>query len=168
MRFALLLLFLADPWRLMLFDETVEAPARGWEEIGIQLEQRPAVVECRYRVENRRSVRVMLLDRGDFKRFERGAAHRVLAGAGFGHSGAFRFGPGRTGDYSVVIDNRMEGRGPAHVHLEISLVFPGAEARELSPQRKAAVILITIAVMGAIVWFSVSRLKGALLGRPPG
>lgn len=167
MKFALLLLLLADPWRLTLLDETVEAPARGWEQIGIQLEQRPAVVECRYRVENGRSVRVMFLERAQFERFERGLSHRVLAGAELGGSGAFRFRPRRTGDYSVVIDNRLEGRGPARVHLNISLIFPGAEARELSPERRAAVIAITIVVMGAIVWFAARRLKGALLGRRP-
>lgn len=168
MTFLLLLLLISEPWRLTLFDETVTVPARGWERIGIQLEQRPAVIECRYSAVDGRSVRVALLSRADLARFERGKPHRVLAGADFGASGAFRFAPGRTGDYGILIDNRLEGRGPVRVHLKVSLIFPGAASRELPPGRKAAVILITVVVMSAIVWFAVRRLGGALLGRPPG
>jgi cytochrome c oxidase assembly factor CtaG len=40
------------------------------------------------------------------------------------------------------------------------------EARELSPERRLVVILVTAALTAGVVAFAVRRLKGALWGRP--
>jgi hypothetical protein len=109
-------------------------------------------------------VRVALLRREDVGRFRGGQPHRVLLSTAFEHRGEFRYAPG-LGDYSLLLDNRMEGRGPAAVRLEVVLEFPrGGEplARELSPARRLAVIVVSLAVFGALTWFAAWRLWRAV------
>jgi hypothetical protein len=165
----LLLLLVAGPERLILLDESVEVPARQWRAFDIELHQRPAIIDCKYRVESGGSgVRVALMRHADLDRFRDGARHSVLAATEFQRAGALHYGPGPAGDYSLVVDNRLEGRGSAHVHLVVSLTFVGAypHALELSWQRRLVIILLTAAFMTAVVLFAVRRLRTAL--RKPG
>lgn len=166
---AIFLLLAASPGTVALLDETVQVPAAEWRSFDIELRQQPAIIECRYWVDGGGAgVRVALMHQEDLERLRAGLGHRVLAATDYQRSGQFRYGPGPLGDYSVVVDNRMEGRGPAQVHLAVSLEFPGPhpQARELSPQRRLMVILVTAACMAAIAVVAVRHLKGALLGGP--
>ena len=168
---AIFLLLAASPGTVALLDETVQVPAAEWRSFDIELRQQPAIIECRYWVDGGgggAGVRVALMRQEDLERLRAGLGYRVLAATEYQRSGQFRYGPGPLGDYSVVVDNRMEGRGAAQVHLAVSLEFPGPQpqARELSPQRRLVVILVTAAYMAAIAIFAVRCLKGALL-RPP-
>lgn len=165
----LLLLLAASPERLILLDETVQVPARQWRAFDIELRQRPAIIECRYAVEDGAAgVRVALMHHADLDRFRDGVRHRVLAATEFQRAGTFRYGPGPAGDYSLVVDNRIDGRGPTRVRLVVSLTFlgPYPHALELSWQRRLVVILLTAAFMTAVVLFAARRLKTAL--RKPG
>jgi len=147
--------------RVLLVDEVVEVPASGWRTVEVALKQRPAIIDCRFTVVRGRSgVRLALLRREDAGRFRGGQPHRVLLSTAFESRGGFRYAPG-LGDYSLLIDNRMEGRGPAAVRLEVTLVFPrGGEplVRELSTGRRAVVIVVSLTVFAVIVWFAARRL----------
>ncbi len=151
--------------RVVLVDEVVRVPPGGWRAVDLALKQRPAIIECKFTVADGRSgVRVALLRREDVGRFRSGQAHRVILSSGFERAGRFRYAPG-LGQYALLIDNRLEGRGPAQVRLEVVLEFgSAAEAavRELSPGRRLTVIAITLVVFSGLVWFAARRLRRAV------
>ena len=158
---ALALLAALAPETVALVDEVVEVPAAGWRAVEVALKQRPAILECRFTVVNGRSgVRVALLPREDLERFRGGRRHRVLLSTGFESRGRFRCAPG-LGEYSLLIDNRLEARAPASVRLEVTLQFSREGeplARELSPARRVTVIVVSLGVFAAIVWYAARRL----------
>ena len=165
---ALLLLLMASSGRLPLLDETVEVPAGEWRSFDIELDQSPAAIECRHAVlSGGAGVRVSLMHRADLERLRAGIRHRDLAATGYAQSSGFVYGPGPLGGYSVVVDNRVEGRRTARVRLMVALLFPAAEPMELSSGRRLVVILATIAAMSLIAGYTARRLKGALSGRRP-
>jgi hypothetical protein len=80
-------------------------------------------VLCTYHVEQGRSgVRVVLLKRADVRLWLNGRAHRILAATGYADSGGFSSLVEEPGAYSIVLDNRMEGRDNAVVRLQVKLV----------------------------------------------
>ena len=164
---ALALLAAAAQERVTLLDEVFEVPRSGWRAVDVALKQRPAIIDCRFSVVRGGSgVRVALLQREHLGRFRGGQPHRVLLSTGFEPRGGFRHAPG-LGDYSVLIDNRMEGRGPAAVHLEVALLFSrGGEplVRELSPDRRLTVIVVSLVVFAGLVWCAVRCLGRVLAG----
>jgi len=164
----LLALLLAAPERIVLLDEVLEVPAASWRVVDVALKQRPAIIECRFTlVRGRSGVRVALLRREDVARFRGLRPHRPLLSSGFESSGEFRYAAG-LGEYALLIDNRMEGRGPAAVRLEVALVFPrGGEplVRELSPGRRLTVILASLALFAAILWYGARWLRRVLRAR---
>jgi len=156
--------------RVVLLDEVVEVPASGWRAVEVALKQRPATIDCRFTVVRGRSgVRLALLRREDVGRFRGGQPHRVLLSTAFEPRGGFRYAPG-LGEYSLLLDNRMEGRGPAAVRLEVALVFPRAGeplVRELSTGRRVTVVVASLAVFAAIIWYAARRLRHGLRGPQP-
>jgi hypothetical protein len=169
---AMLLAAAAVPDRFVLMDETVQVPAASWRDYPIELRQRPALVECSFSVEGGGSgVRVALMQRAEVERLRAGQRHHVLAATGYERAQRFRF-PVPAGDYSIVVDNRLEGRGPADVHLRVALAFTGPEpeAQVLSPARRASVVAASILFFLAVAFFAGRKLKKAVLDRrpPPG
>jgi hypothetical protein len=165
---ALALLAAAAQERVTLLDEVFEVPRSGWRAVDVALKQRPAIIDCRFSVVRGGSgVRVALLQREHLGRFRGGQPHRVLLSTGFESRGGFRHAPG-LGDYSLLLDNRLEGRGPASVRLEVALEFGrGGQplVRELSTGRRVVVILTSLAVFAAILWYASRRLR-RVRGRP--
>jgi hypothetical protein len=168
---AVLLLLAASAGRLTVMDENVQVPARQWQAFDLDLKQQPAVIDCGYSAAGSGAgVRLSLMHRSDMERFRAGVRHHVLAATEFQRSGRLRYGPASPGEYSVVLDNRLEGRGAAEVHLTVSVLFPGSapEAEVLPPGKRLTVILLALLYLGAVTAFAVRRLGGALLGRRPG
>jgi hypothetical protein len=165
---ALLLLLAAAPERVVLIDEVVAVPAKGWRDFAITLRQRPAVLECRYTVSGGSGVRALLLQRSDVERLREGRPHQPIAATAFVHAGALRAAPPVPGDYSLVLDNALEGRGPALVRLTVSLTFGVAQpaARELPAGRRLTVICLSALFLFAVAGYVGWRLHIAL-GRPP-
>jgi hypothetical protein len=163
-----LVLLLASAQRVVLVDELIRVPASQWQAVDFALNQRPATIECQFRVERGSSgVRVVLLDRREARRFRAREPHRVILSTGFQKSGEFRYNSG-IGDYSLVIDNRLEGRGPAEVRLELALSFGGQalpHVQELSSARRAVVILISLLLFAALVWPALRHLHRAAKNR---
>jgi hypothetical protein len=163
MMLALALALAAAPHALPLMDETVTVPAADWRGFAIPLRQRPALMECSFSVASGGSgVRVMVLERAEFEQMHAGHGYRALAATAYQRSGGFAYAA-PPGDYVVVVDNRMEGRGAAQVRLQVALVFAGGQTlpRTLSPERRAVVVGMSVLLFAAIALFAGSRLKRA-------
>ena len=163
---ALVLALTAAPPALPLFDETVTVPAADWKAFGIPLRQRPARIECGFTVQSGGSgVRVILIERAEFERMEAGQGYRELAATAYQRSGGFTYWA-PAGDYVMAVDNRMEGRGPAEVRLQVTLVFEGdgTQPRTLSPERRAVVFGLSVLFFGVVALLVGSRLWRAFFG----
>ena len=150
-------------------DETVEVPAAQWRAFDLELRQKPAMVTSNFAVVHGGSgVRMALLRRDDLDRLRAGERHRELAATEYERAASLRY-PAREGAYSLVIDNRLEGREPASVHLRVALVFTDGmpAAIELPPGRKAAVIALSILFFALVVYFAGRKLGPALSKSPP-
>jgi hypothetical protein len=160
----LALMLAAAPARVVLLDELVRVPPSQSRAIDVLLKQRGALVECRYAVERGGSgVRVILLTRAEAERFESGKSHRPLASTPYERSGSFRHPVTTPGEYRLVIDNRLEGRGPALVRVELSAVFgdPMLQVRELDPGRRARVIIVSLGLFVLIAGWAGWRMLTA-------
>ncbi len=149
----LALMLAAAPARVVLVDDLVRVPASQWRAINVLLKQRGAVVECRYSVEHGGSgVRVALMSREEAERFHAGRSHRPLISMPFRSSGTFRHPVTTPGEYRLVIDNRMEGRGPALIRVRLTAVFddPILQIRELPPEARARVIVISLGLFALV------------------
>jgi hypothetical protein len=160
------LLWAAAPGRISVVEESVRVPASGWRPVFLPLRQRPVTVVCSFAVSPPGSVRVALMTRHDLLRLEDGLSHRSLASTGYERDGGFRLHVSQPGDYVLVIDNRLDARAPADVHLRVALEFPGRPAaRTLSPGRKLAVTALSLAGFALIVGWSGRKLLRAMRGQ---
>ena len=153
------LLFLLLSSRVLLFDDVYTIPRGDWRFVEIGLRQRAAVVDCDFRVVSGGSgVRVAL------GRFRQGRNHDILATTNFEKSGRLRFRVPGPGQYALVVDNGLEGRGEARVALRVFIDFSGRRPQEvvtLSPARRWFVIVISLAVFGAIAYWAGRRILAA-------
>jgi hypothetical protein len=160
----LALMLAATPARVVLLDDLVRVPATRWSVIDVLLKQRGAVVECRYSVERGRSgVRVALMSVADAERFYAGRSHRPLVSLPYEQAGFFRHPVTKPGEYRLVIDNRMEGRVPALVRVQLAAVFgdPMLEIRELPAGRRAKVVMVSLGLFALVALWAAWRLLGA-------
>jgi hypothetical protein len=161
---AFLLLALGQP--MLLSDEIHTIPASDWRYVEVALRQQTATVDCAFKVLTPGSgVRLLLVTVPELNRFRHGQSHDVLATTNFEREGRLRYTVRDRGDFAVVVDNRMEGRGPARVSLRIELEFSGGsavQARTLSPRRRHTVIAISLAVFLITAVWAGRRLLAAL------
>lgn len=162
MSLALLALLLPASTSLLLVDDTITVSAGDWRYVEVVLKQKPATVDCEFRLlSGGEGVRISLLDRQDLDSLRAGAAPRPLAASPAATAGRLHYAIPRRGDYVLVLENRTADREPAKVQLKVTLDFSGrpvAEARFLSPARRAAVIAISFAVFAAIAIWSARRM----------
>jgi len=157
---ALVLALLVLPRALPILDETVTVPVAEWKAFPIPVRQQPSRIDCGFEVESGGSgVRLILIERAGFERMSAGQGYRALAATVYQRSGGFMvWAP--PGDYVVVADNRMEGRGPAEVRLQVTLVVDGGgeRPRTLSPERRAVVVGLSVLFFGAVALLAGGRL----------
>ncbi len=166
MIFAWLLLAAALGW-LPLVDEIVRVPPAAWRTVDIVLRRDPAAIECRYSVVRGGPVMLWLVRRSEVAHFRSGQATRAILVTGYRRSGGFRARPG-PGEYAVIVDNRLDARGPAEVRVAVSLVFDGSasgEVRVLPARRRAVVVALSLLFFAAVLYFAARRLGGAFSGR---
>ena len=160
MMLALLLALAAAPQMVPVMDETVTVPAADWKAFAIPVRQRVARIHCDFEVEGGGSgVRVLLIDRAGFERMSAGQGYSALAATAYQRLGGFVY-RAPPGDYLIVADNRMEGRGPAEVRLQVTLVFDFGVGlpRTLSPERRAVVVGLSVVFFGAVALVAGGRL----------
>lgn len=145
---ALLLVLATVTSRVPLFDDTIRVPRSQWRAITVNLRQRPATIEVKFKVTSGRSgVRVVLMTKDDVQRFREGLSHRVLAQSAFQSEGTFRHLVAHPGQYQVLLDNRLEGRGPAEVRLDVALLFheyTSFEPRTLPDAARRNVVAVSL------------------------
>lgn len=157
--------------RVAVIDDIVRIPPAQWRLVDLLLRQQAATVELSYMVVNGHSgVRAALMERSQVDRMRAGRSYTTLAGTAYNPAFTFRAAVPRPGDYAIVIDNRMEGRETAEVHLQVSLLFDRAAAaggwqvREASTVRRAVVIVLSLAFFSAVCAYAWIRLGPALRG----
>jgi hypothetical protein len=148
----------------LLLDEAVEVPPGDWRAFRIVLEQRPAEVSCSFTVrEGRSGVRVAILQAREYGRLRAGRRARLLVSTVFQRAGGFRHALSEPGEYVLIVDNRRQMQAPAVVHLRVSVAFlPHPAARTLPPERRRAVVALSLGVFFAIVLWSGRRLLRAM------
>jgi len=124
--------------------------------IDFRVNQVPTEVDCRFRVvRGDPTVHMELLSVQEFDQLNRGDTHATLAVSNDGKAGRIRRLLDWRGRYIVAIVNKRGAR-PALVSFELRTdVNPNAQvsARELSPERRMAVIAISFGIFFAIVAF---------------
>jgi hypothetical protein len=170
MIFSLALLLAATAEQVVLVDEVFRVPSGSLRAIDVGIRE-AAVVDCRFSVlSGGPGVRLVLVPPDEVDAFRDREGHQVLASTPVRRSGVLRFRTDRA-TYSLVLDNRLEERGPpSQVRLTVSVRFgpPAAQApREISPQRRAIVIAISLAFFFGVALFAGRKLRRALERRPP-
>jgi hypothetical protein len=164
MSLAWLLLLLVSE-RVLLMDDVYAIPPGDWRYVEVGLKQRAATVQCDFEVQSGGSgVRVALVTRGELDRFRRGRSHDVLGTTNYERSGRLRVRVPGPGEYALVVDNRMEGRGRARVALRVFLDFaaqPPQQARTLPPARRWLVVSASVLFFLAITWWAGRKLLAA-------
>jgi hypothetical protein len=97
----------------------------------------------------------MLLERSQADRFNAGRPMRPIYVTGFESSARFRAHLPEGGDYVLLLDNRLEGRYAAEVQVRLESTDPQkVTVRELSPDRRRAVVTLSVLFFGAVLVFS--------------
>jgi hypothetical protein len=158
----------------VLLDEAVQVPPGDWRPFRILLQQRPAEVRCSFAVlEGRAGVRLAILRATEYRRLRAGRRARLLVSTVFQRAGGFRYALPEPGEYVLIVDNRREMQAPAIVRLRVSVDFlPYPAARTLPAERRMAVVILSLTLFLAIVWWSGRRLLRAMReqknrGSPP-
>lgn len=146
-----------------LFDQAVTVSRAQTRGMRLEVNEIPATLEVAHEVRSGKSgVRVVLLDKDAYERFERGKAHEALAATGYRAKGQFRHYLTAKGEYRVLIDNTLEGRTPAEVHIRITLT-PQAAPRTLPAAKRRAAVFWSLfgfcAVGGLSGWKLVSAVR---------
>ena len=153
----------------VLIDEEVTVSPSKVRPLEFDLASGNARVLCKFHlVEGRSGVRAVLLKRDDVRLWLSGGAHRSLASTGFAETGGFMFLIPDPGAYAIVLDNRLEGRAAAIVHLQVTLLSgTGATGpvQLADPLRSRLLIWVSILLFGLASSYAGWRLKLALAHR---
>ena len=145
-----------------LVDQTYLIPANDWRFVDLGLRQRPALIKAEFDVQTGPPVQLVLMERPDLERLNRGEAHAVVAATRVQSHGRLEMRTVRPGDYVVVVENRSGQNEAANVRLRVSVDF--VEATQISPERQLTVIAISFAVFFGIVTYSARRLWQGVRG----
>ena len=111
----------------------------------------------------------MGLARGDqVERLLQGRPPRLLRTTDYAREGGLRYLVREPGDYVVILDNAMEGRGPVTADVRVELDYESAEAQEprmLPPPRRRMVVAISLVSFSAIAGYAGWLVLGAVRRR---
>jgi hypothetical protein len=123
-------------------------------------------VLCTYHVEQGRSgVRAVLLKRADVKLWLAERPHSILASTEYADSGGFSWLVAEPGAYSIVLDNRLDGRDEAVVRLQVRLVSGdgiNVPVQRATPLRAQVVVWVSVLLFAVLALFSGWRIRLAL------
>jgi hypothetical protein len=107
----------------LLIDEDVQVSRAKVRPLEFDVRVKGTRVLCTFHVEQGRSgVRAVLLKRSDVRLWLDERPHRILASTGYTDSGGFSSLVADPGAYSIVLDNRLDGRDNAVVRLQVRLI----------------------------------------------
>jgi hypothetical protein len=153
------------PRTVTIYDDEVKVGPAKIRTLEIPMLVEPARIVCSYEVMRGGSgVRLVLLRNEDAERWLRGEAHEVIASTGFAKQGAFSHRPAEPDHYVLVLDNRMEGRTAADVHLLVRVIQGDDSANTVSfaDARKGKILVwSSLLLFAGIAVFSAVRFHGA-------
>ncbi len=130
------------------------APAE-WQAIAVPVSQAGAWVQVEFDVQGDSHVRVFLADTRQARRFVDGRSYTTLTESGPAAAGRLRHRSEGAVSYALVIDNSLERRRPAAVRVKVEIVPQRmTRGRELPPERRSAVVALSILFFGASVFLS--------------
>ncbi|MGC4055297.1 MAG: hypothetical protein QM757_41210 [Paludibaculum sp.] len=151
------------PHSVTLIDDAVKVGASKIRTLDIDLPVEPARIVCTYEVlEGGSGVRVVLLKQEDAQRWLRGEAHEAEASTPFARGGGFSHKPAEPDHYQIVLDNRMEGRAPAEVHLLVRVLYGESgegPVRTAEPRRGQMLVWSSMLLFAAIAATFTFRFK---------
>jgi hypothetical protein len=160
----LALLLLAAAAQVEIVEQSTEVPPADWKARRFSM-RKPGVVEVTYRVtKGGAGVRLALIARRDEARVELRREHTEFAATGFAREGTLHARLDEPGEYSVLVDNRLETQRAATVSFKglISYDAPRPQVRTLSTGRKIAVIGSSLTLFFGICLFAGRRLWTAI------
>lgn len=168
MRLALaLLLWPALLYPAVLANGIYQIPPGEWRSLHFPVAEAPLRLECRFEVRAQPgAARAVLLAREDLERFAGHQPYSYLTASGEQSRGAFYYDIRQTGTFAVLLINSSASRSAAPIQLYVSLgplpAPPGPPVTFLSPRRKLATILLSIALFLALLSGSVIYLLRAM------
>ena len=167
----LLLAFLlasTPPHTVTLFDGTVMVGPSKTRTLDVDLTGGPARVDCSFQVlQGGSGVRVVLMREEDAGLWQQGEPHSVEASTSFARNGSFSHRPLRAERYVIVLDNRLEGRGPANVRLVVRLEYNEdwrANVQTADPSKGRILVWCAMGLFAVIALTFTTRLKRNLEG----
>jgi hypothetical protein len=153
----------------LLIDEEVTVSPSKVRPLEFDLASPNTRVLCKFHVvEGLSGVRAVLLKRDDVRAWLAGRAGCSLASTGLAGSGGFMFLVGEAGAYAIVLDNRLEDRAAAVVHLQVKLLSGAGAAGPVQladPLRARLLVWGSILIFGLASLYTGWRLKLALARR---
>lgn len=150
----------------LLIDEDVQISPAKVRPLEFDVSIKGTRVLCTYHVEQGRSgVRAVLLKRGDVALWLDDRPHSILASTSYADSGGFSWLVAEPGAYSIVLDNRLDGRDNAVVRLQVRLVSGSGinvPVRRAAPARAEVVVWISILLFALLALLSGWRIHLAL------
>ena len=144
----------------VLTDDQYRVPPGRW--VRFEIGNQPATVQCNFDTAKGGEARAELVTLENLELFRQHKAHDVLAASEDAQAGSFSRYVRGPGQYAVVIENT--GDQPTAVHLRVLERFGDREpvSRQLPPERRLTVILLSFAGFFAIVTLSGRALLKAM------
>jgi hypothetical protein len=150
----------------ILIDEDVQISPAKVRPLEFDVSVKGTRVLCTYHVEQGRSgVRAVLLKRGDVRLWLAERPHSILASTEYADSGGFSWLVAEPGAYSIVLDNRLEGRDEAVVRLQVRLVSGdgiNVPVQRAAPMRAQVVVWVSVLLFAVLALLSGWRIHLAL------
>jgi hypothetical protein len=150
----------------VLIDEDVQISPAKVRPLEFDVSVKGTRVLCTYHVEQGRSgVRAVLLKRGDVRLWLNDRPHSILASTAYADSGGFSWLVAEPGAYSIVLDNRLDGRDNAVVRLQVRLVSGSGinvPVQRAAPVRAEIVVWVSVLLFAVLAVLSGWRLHAAL------
>lgn len=151
--------------------EIVETTARVkpayWQPHHLSL-RRPGTLDLRYEMTHGGTgVRLVVIEREDEAKFALGHKHTQLAASDFAVSGQVRVHLERAGEYSLIIDNRLESKKAASVKFGGTILYDVApsDVRTLPWEKRIVVIGASLSVFLSICYLAGRPLWRAIYNR---
>ena len=150
---------------VVLTNGLLSVPPSHWQAIDLRIPHNGTTVDVEFEVQQGSRVQVLIMNRPQAERFNRGRSYEPIVSTGFEKSGRLKYRLADAGQYVLMIDNRIETRTPTLVHLRLELTNPyRADVRELSPARRRVVVTLSLVFFGAVVAFSAWRFLRVMSG----
>ena len=156
--------------RTILIDETVRVPRAQFRALRIPLQQKPAVIECEFKVEQGPNVRAMVMAAEDVDRMRANKSYRILAASQGSQGGTLAYRVIRPGDYMVLIDNQGEGQPHSRVHVSIALAYGEHSSFTpvtLPPAQRVRIVVLSLAAFSLVAGLAGWRILQAVRRQPP-